>query len=344
MNDLTILATGLYGNDLPPQNVAPLRLVVPWKYGFKSIKATVRIDLVAEQPPTLWSTVAPHEYGFYANVNPNVSHPRWSQYTERRIGETGRRPTLMLSLMSVTALLSGFAAYIAYRPGWIDRSPHIRWILMGGYGFSGLLVFLNVSVIARLMFASRHDLLLATALLVFATGIALAVGFLLPQAITDRILLLGEAAKKVAQGKLDLRVPPAGRDEISGLAAAFNEMVSQLETAGQRQRELNALRRDLIAWIGHDLRTPLISIRAILEGLADVMVDDPATLRRYLETAQRDIRSLSNLTDDLFEMSLIDAGGLKLELQPNSLGDLVSDTIESFSELASRQGVVLGAV
>ena len=93
-HDLTILATGLYGEPLPPQDGAPLRVVVPWKYGFKSIKSIVKIELVDHQPDTLWSTIAPNEYGFYSNVNPEVSHPRWSQASERRIGESGRRATL----------------------------------------------------------------------------------------------------------------------------------------------------------------------------------------------------------------------------------------------------------
>jgi sulfoxide reductase catalytic subunit YedY len=97
MHDLTILSTGLYGEELLPQNGAPLRLVVPWKYGFKSIKSIVKIDLVAEMPESLWMAAAPNEYGFYANVNPDVPHPRWSQATERRIGEGGRRPTLMFN-------------------------------------------------------------------------------------------------------------------------------------------------------------------------------------------------------------------------------------------------------
>ena len=97
MNDLTLLATGLYGELLPNQNGAPLRLVVPWKYGFKSIKGIVKIELTDTQPATLWSTAAPNEYGFYSNVNPNVPHPRWSQATERRIGELARRPTLMFN-------------------------------------------------------------------------------------------------------------------------------------------------------------------------------------------------------------------------------------------------------
>ncbi len=91
---LTLVATGLYGERLPNPNGAPLRLVVPWKYGFKSINAIVRIDLTEEQPPTLWNTIAPREYGFYSNVNPEVDHPRWSQRSERRIGEFERRETL----------------------------------------------------------------------------------------------------------------------------------------------------------------------------------------------------------------------------------------------------------
>jgi sulfoxide reductase catalytic subunit YedY len=97
MHNLTLMATGLYGKDLPAQNGAPLRLVVPWKYGFKSIKSIVKIELVAEQPTSLWMAAAPNEYGFYANVNPEVPHPRWSQATERRIGETGRRETLLFN-------------------------------------------------------------------------------------------------------------------------------------------------------------------------------------------------------------------------------------------------------
>jgi sulfoxide reductase catalytic subunit YedY len=97
MHPLTIMATGLYDETLPPQDGAPIRLVVPWKYGFKSIKSVVKITLVADEPPTTWNIQAPYEYGFYSNVNPNVSHPRWSQATERRIGEFARRKTLLFN-------------------------------------------------------------------------------------------------------------------------------------------------------------------------------------------------------------------------------------------------------
>jgi sulfoxide reductase catalytic subunit YedY len=105
MNDLALLVTGLYGAPLPAQDGAPIRLVVPWKYGFKGIKAIVKIELVAEQPPTFWKAIAANEYGFYANVNPDVPHPRWLQSSERRIGELTRRPTL---------LFNGYADQVAH--------------------------------------------------------------------------------------------------------------------------------------------------------------------------------------------------------------------------------------
>ena len=94
MHPLTLLTVGMYGQVLPNQNGAPVRVVIPWKYGFKSAKSIVRIRLVAEQPKTAWEKAAPQEYGFYSNVNPAVDHPRWSQATERRIGEFRRRKTL----------------------------------------------------------------------------------------------------------------------------------------------------------------------------------------------------------------------------------------------------------
>jgi sulfoxide reductase catalytic subunit YedY len=112
MHDLTILATGLYGQSLPPQNGAPIRLVVPWKYGFKSIKSIVKIDLVEEMPTSLWMAAGPSEYGFWANVNPEVPHPRWSQATERRIGENKRRETL---------LFNGYAEQVAHLYPDLDR-------------------------------------------------------------------------------------------------------------------------------------------------------------------------------------------------------------------------------
>lgn len=115
MHELTIMATGMYSEPLSKQNGAPLRVVVPWKYGFKSPKAIQRITLTAEQPPTLWNALAPQEYGFLANVNPAVDHPRWSQATELRLGESERRSTLLFNgYDEVASLYEGIDLSIEY--------------------------------------------------------------------------------------------------------------------------------------------------------------------------------------------------------------------------------------
>ena len=248
---------------------------------------------------------------------------------------------LMALFLSITAVISALVSYAAYHLGWMSRSPSIRWTLMGVYLLSSALTFLNVWLTARLMFASQHDLLLATVLLLFAGGIAAAIGYFFTSALTRRVNRLEEAAQAIAEGDLETRLPVEGRDEIASLACTFNEMAAQLQSAAQKQQQSETLRRDLIAWVSHDLQTPLASIRAIVEALADGVVDDPATVQRYLRTAQRDTGALSQLIDDLFQMAQLDAGGLPLERAPGSIADLISDTLESFSELARSQGIDL---
>lgn len=248
---------------------------------------------------------------------------------------------LMTLFLLVTALVSSLAGLAAYRLGWLNYMPTLRLALLFSYAISSVLTFFNVWLTARLMFASEHDLLLATVLLIFAGGMAMTLGFFLASALTNRIHLLEKASRKLAEGDLSARVPVQGQDEVAALAAAFNQMATQLEAADLKQREVERLRSDLIAWVGHDLQTPLASIRAILEALGDGVVEDPESVQRYLQTAQRDVRSLSLLIDDLFQMAQIDAGGLQLDLAPSSLSDLISDTLESFSALAARQGVRL---
>lgn len=248
---------------------------------------------------------------------------------------------LMALFLGITALVSALAGYTAYRMGWINLSPTLRWTLLGGYALASILTFFNVWFSAQLMFASNHDLLLAIVLLVFAGGMAMVLGYFLSSTVTERIQLLQGAAERLAKGDLRTRVPVQGRDEVAMLATAFNQMAEQLQAADQKQRELENMRRDLIAWVSHDLQTPLTSMRAILEALSDGVVDEPEMVNRYLNTAQRDVRSLSALIDDLFQMAQLDAGGFPLNRAQASLNDLVSDTLESFSELAYRESITL---
>lgn len=249
-----------------------------------------------------------------------------------------REMTLLLGATAGISLLVGLAAYYF---GWFERSRRLAWTLLAGYLLSSLLTFLNVMVTTWRMFIEPHDRSLATILLIFATCIAVTLGYFVSMAITDKVSAVREAARAIARGHLRTRLQVSGRDEVTELAVAFNEMADQLEVAAQQQRALEQLRRNLLAWVGHDLRTPLASVQAMIEALADGMVEEPATQERYLRTAKRDIHALSLLIDNLFEMAQIDAGGLPLDCQRNSLSDLLSDTLESFQQLAKEKGVTL---
>jgi signal transduction histidine kinase len=250
----------------------------------------------------------------------------------------------MAIFLTITSILSILVGYGAYRTGWIDRSPRLQVSLLSGYILSSLLTFINVWITARLMFASEHDLLLATVLLLFAGGIATILGTFYTETLTGRITRLNNAAHQIASGKFDVHVSDVGRDELAQLADSFNKMAVQLETAERNKKELETMRKDLVAWVGHDLQTPLASIRAIVEALADGLVEDPETAQRYLRNAKKDIQSLSILIDDLFQMARIDAGGLKLDLEQGSISDLISDTIESFKEQAVRSNIQLDGI
>ena len=247
----------------------------------------------------------------------------------------------MAQFLSVTALISIVAGFAAYRFGWLERAPSVRWALVGTYILASGLTFLNVWVTARLMFASEHDLQLATVLLVFASGIAIILGGFFASTLTERLARLESATQALETGDLSARAPVSGSDEIAALAQSFNQMAGQLQQAAEKQKELDHLRRDLVAWAGHDLRTPLASIRLLVEALADGVVSDPETSRQYLNQAKKQVDVLAALIDDLFQVSQFDAGGLLLHCEPASLSDLLSDTLESFSGLAAQRGIRL---
>lgn len=247
----------------------------------------------------------------------------------------------LLRLLSITAVASVAIGYFSHRLGWWSWPRSVRLTLMIGYLVAMGLVFLNVFVTAQLMFASQHDLTLAGILLLFAGGIALSFGYFLSASITESIREVVTGAEAIADGDLSARVVVSGNDELAELANAFNRMAAQLQEADDRQKELEQLRRDLIGWVSHDLRTPLTSMRVMIEALADGVVDKPDMVQRYLRTIQGDIRNLSHLIDDLFELAQLDAGVLRFEVAPHSLRDLISDTLESMRALAEHKGIVL---
>jgi signal transduction histidine kinase len=194
---------------------------------------------------------------------------------------------------------------------------------------------------AQLMFVNTHDLTLAGVLLLFAALIATTFGVFDSASVTDGLRQLAKAANRLAEGDLKARTTVTGVDEVAQVSVAFNEMAAQLEKAAAEREELENLRRDLIAWTSHDLRTPLTSIRVMIEALHDGVISDDETRQRYYKTIRADIVALNSLINDLFELAQLEAGGLPLALENHSLRDLISDMLETFRPVAEARRVVL---
>ena len=245
--------------------------------------------------------------------------------------------TSLLGTLAISALISLAVGFFLYRQGLV-RSPSLSLTLMMTYVWAALSTLFNVWVMPQFMFASHHDLLLAVVLLVFAGIIATSFGVFVSATVTNGLRDLAQTAQQVADGDLSARVSVLGRDEVSQAANAFNQMATQLQKAEAQREEVELLRQELIAWVSHDLRTPLTSIRALTEALHDGMVADKQTRQRYYHTILGDVQSLNLLIDDLFELAQLDAG-LKLELSSQSLSDLISDAVERFRTLGNVEGV-----
>ncbi|MCP4356830.1 MAG: HAMP domain-containing protein [Chloroflexi bacterium] len=249
--------------------------------------------------------------------------------------------TTLVTWLSVTSLVSLAVGYVLYRRG-LARSPSLSLTLVLTYAWAAFLILFNVWIMSRQMFFNNeHDLVLSGVLLLFSAIIAMTFGIFVAASVADGLNQLATTAEAIAQGNLEARVQVNGRDEVAQVGRSFNHMAEQLQQAEKEQAEVEQMRRDLIAWTSHDLRTPLTSIRAMIEALHDGLVDDPDTVQRYYRTIRADVIGLNDLIDDLFELAQLDAGGLVLEKSPHSLSDLVSDTLESFQALARQQQIVL---
>jgi signal transduction histidine kinase len=207
------------------------------------------------------------------------------------------------------------------------------------------IAFANITVTAWLMFISAHDLGLLGLLLAFSAIVAVAFAALTAEQMLRTVREIAAAARQVAGGQFGVRVAPDGPDELAGLARDFNVMSERLEEIDRARREMEEARRHLIAAISHDLRTPLASIRAMVEAIDDGVVADAETIQRYIHTVLGEVQRLSGLIDDLFELSRLDAGVLALQMEPGSLHDLVSDMMEALQVQAAEKGLTLqGAI
>jgi signal transduction histidine kinase len=244
---------------------------------------------------------------------------------------------LILSLSGAGSLLAS-AAIVRWGAGLLG-SLRLRFALAYGMGLAVAVV--NVYAASSLMFLNSHDFAFLLLLLGFAAVVSLAFGYSVTSALLDQLGALARSAGRLAAGDLGARVGARGTDEVARLAATFDHMAAQLQGSFERERELEASRRDLIAAVSHDLRTPLATTRAMVEAILDGVVTDEAEVRRYLHLVRGEVQHLSRLIDDLFELSQIESGSLKLRLAPTRLPDLLTEALEPYRARARDGGIEL---
>ncbi len=248
---------------------------------------------------------------------------------------------LLTLMMSGTATVTIVVAYVIYHREIMEWFSSLRWTVLATCLLSVALTFMNVWVTARLMFISSHDFALTTALLMFAGIISTIAGFVVSGTMIKRIYTLAHAAERLADGELDTRLVIKGRDELAQLGRTFNTMAAALQQVDDQKRQLELTRRALIAWVSHDLRTPLAAIRAMNEAIIDGVVSDTETINRYHESIQKEVQHLSQLIDDLFELAQLDTGHLKITREKASIRDLISDTLGGIGVQAEKQKIKL---
>lgn len=250
------------------------------------------------------------------------------------------RPAIAWLLASVGGG-GALAALLLLQPRILGRLGGVRGQLLGASLVSSLLLVGMLFVGAQQMLISAHDHDVVLVMLFFASLLSVGFGLLVATPLARRIERVRTATARLAAGELDTTLAVEGTDEIGQLAADFNRMAAALKQAADNTRDLEQARRDLIAAVSHDLRTPLSAVRALVEAVADGVAADAETQARYLHSAQTEIAHLSQLVDDLFELAQIDAGVLRLEMERASLHDLISDTLSSFQPQAAQQGIRL---
>ena len=259
------------------------------------------------------------------------------------LGLRGRGAVFMLGLLLASAVVS-FAVGAALLRVMSGR----RWNRLGtrlaATQVVGVLVALiNIVLTAVAMFISEHDLGLLLLLLGYALAIALIFSAQVSRNLGRSLDAIRAGAARMAAGDLSARVAVTGEREVAELATAFNTMAQRLERAFRHQQELEEARRGLITAVSHDIRTPLASMRVMIEAIADGVASDPETVDRYVRALEREVVSLGKLVDDLFELARLDAGDVHLRLEPTPIGALIAETLDAMAAQASRSAVSLQA-
>ncbi len=249
---------------------------------------------------------------------------------------------LFLYMVS-SGLITVGITYLLYQQRMLQRFLSLRAALFAIIVLTVVLVFINVWITARLMFIKEHDLVLTTGLLVFAGIISAVSTFFIARTLRDRIHELSKGVQALARSDWKVRLAVVGNDDLAHLAEMFNQMATDLEKVEEQKRQVEQMRRDLIAWASHDLRTPLAAIRAMNEAMMDGVVSDTETISRYQQNMQNEITHMGHLINDLFDLAQLDTGYVPLMRQKTSLRDLVSDTLSNMNLRAQARSIRLSA-
>lgn len=242
-------------------------------------------------------------------------------------------------ILSGTGILTTLVSFWLYRVGTLNWLNSIQWALGIMVVFTVGVILINLWVLSQLMFVSSVYLSVISSVLVFGGLTALSFGYFIARAMTDRLAQLSEGAQRLARGELYTRLAVFGNDEIAELTQSFNQMAQDLQAVDEEKAKLEETRRNLIAWVSHDLRTPLASMRVMMEALADGIIPDEETKSRYIERSLGEIAHLSRLIDDLFELAQADVKDIVIEAYFTSLHDLISDTVSARQAKAEQKNL-----
>jgi signal transduction histidine kinase len=246
----------------------------------------------------------------------------------------------LIILLTGTGILLTFITFAVYKSG-VLYYLNVRLLLAVMVVVIVGVVLFYQWMLSQLLFSYSYYFPMISTVMFFTAMVAITIGYFVSRAMTSRLFSLSDAAGEVAQGNFGTRLDARGNDEIAYLIRSFNAMAHDLQAVDEQKRQLEQTRRDLVAWVSHDLRTPLTSMRVMLEALADGVITDKETQTRYIKTTLSEIHHLNYLINDLFEMAKLDVGHLELDCQATSIADLISDTMGSMMAKAQRKEIKL---
>jgi len=247
----------------------------------------------------------------------------------------------LVIFMGTTGSVTVGIAYIVHQQSVFKWLASLRWSLLLSIILSILLVLTNVWITAQLMFISEHDFYIAMSLLFFGGLTSTAFGMYVADSLTRRLRTLSDAAQQVATGNLSTRLNVTEHDELAEFAHTFNWMAQSLEKIDEEKRQIEKARRDLIAGVSHDLRTPITAVRARLEAIQDGIVTEPEEVQTYITHSLSEVQHLNLLINDLFELAQLDTGQLTLDITQTSLSDLLSDAVSRVHMRATQSNLVV---